>query len=168
MASDTGAHNACPEYEALLEDYLSGGLSGAEAQRVAAHVESCAACGDAWQSALMSAALFRTATGTPDPGPAFPRTVMARIRAAEDQRGSERGGFWQPFVSFGWRFALTASLALGLLLTYDAGWGRRSQPNTPTARPIVVRDLFLPDPVSTPANGDETLMMVAESGHGNH
>lgn len=164
----SGAKNACPEYELRLEEYFHGELSGAEAQRVAAHMESCAACADAWQSALMSASLFRAVDRAGDPGPAFSRTVMARIRATEEQRGAERGGFWQPFVSLGWRFALTASLALGLLLTYDAGWGRHSQPNAAAARPIVVRDLFLPDPVSTPANGDETLMMVAESGHGNH
>ena len=168
MATDTGAKKACPEYELLLEDYLNGDLQGAEAQRAAAHIASCALCADAWQGAVMSAALFRAAASSPDPGPAFSRTVMARIRAADEERGSERGSFWQPFVSFGWRFALTAGLALGLLLTYDAGWSKRPQPNTPSARPIVVRDLFLPDPVSTPANGDEALMMVAESNHGNH
>ncbi|MGA9631621.1 MAG: hypothetical protein WBQ63_09380, partial [Candidatus Acidiferrales bacterium] len=85
----------------------------------------------------------------------------------EVERGAERVGFWQPFVSFGWRFAVTATLALGLLVTYDAGWGRHPQPNAPTARPIV-RDLFTPDPVNTPANGDEALIMVAETNHGNH
>ena len=168
MATDTGARNACSEFELLLEDYLSGELSGDEAQRVAAHVGSCAVCSDAWHGAVMSTALLRAAAGSPDPGPAFARTVMARIRAAEEDRRAERGGFWQPFVSFGWRFAVTASLALGLLLTYDAGWARHSQPNTTAARPIVVRDLFLPDPVSAPTTGDETLMMVAESNHGNH
>lgn len=168
MATDTGArHAACPEYELLLENYLNGELEGAEAQRAASHVELCAACAEAWQSAVMSAALLRAAAGAEDPGPAFSRIVMARIRAMEEERSSERGSFWQPFVSLGWRFAVTATLALGLLITYDAGWASRSQPNTVAARPIV-RDLFTPDPVNTPANGDEALIMVAETNHGNH
>jgi len=168
MATDAGArYAACPEYELLLEDYLNRELTGAEAQRAAAHVESCAACAEAWKSAAMGAALLRAAAGADDPGPPFSRVVMARIRAAEEERSAERGSFWQTFVSFGWRFAVTATLALGLLVTYDAGWGRRSQPNATTVRPIV-RDLFTPDPVNMPANGDEALIMVAESNHGNH
>jgi anti-sigma factor RsiW len=168
MATDNGArHAACPEHELLLEDYLNGELTGAEARRATAHVESCTACADAWESAVTSTALLRAAAGAEDPGPAFSRVVMARIRAAEEERSAERVSFWQPFVSLGWRFALTATLALGLLLTYDAGWGKRSQPNTAQARPIV-RDLFTPDPVNAPANGDEALMMVAETNHGNH
>ncbi len=168
MATDAGArYAACPEYELLLEDYLNGDLAGAEAQRAAAHVESCAACAEAWNSAVMGTALLRAAAGAGDPGPAFSRVVTARIRAAEEERSAERGSFWQPFVSFGWRFAVTATLALGLLVTYDAGWGRRPQPNVVAARPIV-RDLFSPDPVNTPRNGDEALIMVAETNHGNH
>jgi anti-sigma factor RsiW len=168
MATDAGArYAACPEYELLLEDYLSGELTGAEAQRTAAHMESCVACAEAWNSAVMGTVLLRAAASADGPGPAFSRAVTVRIRAAEEERSAERGGFWQPFVSFGWRFAVTATLAVGLLVTYDAGWGRRPQPNTLAARPIV-RDLFTPDPVNMPANGDEALIMVAESSHGNH
>jgi anti-sigma factor RsiW len=167
MATDTGAGNAaCPEYELLLEDYLNGELAGAEAQRVAAHLASCAACAGAWEGAVASTALLRAAAKAEGPRPAFSRAVMARIRG-EEQRSAERGGFWQPFVSFGWRFAVTATLAVAMLATYDAGWGRRPQPNTTAARPIM-RDLFTPDPVNMPANGDEALIMVAETNHGNH
>jgi hypothetical protein len=90
---------------------------------------------------------------------------MARIRAAEEQRTSERAGFWQPFVWLGWRFALTATLALAVLVTYDARWQKHPQPDLASARPIV-RDLFSPDPARTlPASGDETLMMVADTSH---
>ena len=92
---------ACPAYEPMLEDYLNGDLAGAEAQRAAAHVESCAACAEAWNSAVMGTALLRAAAGAGDPGPAFSRVVTARIRAAEEERSAERGSFWQPFVSFG-------------------------------------------------------------------
>jgi anti-sigma factor RsiW len=168
MATDTGAGYAtCPEYELLLEDYLNEELTGAEAQRAAAHVESCAVCAEAWKSAVMGTALLRAAADADDPGPAFSRVVMARIRATEEERSVERGSFWQPFVSFGWRFAVTATVALGLLVTYDAGWGRRPQPSAVTTR-LIVRDLFTPEPVNTPANGDEALIMVAETNHGNH
>jgi anti-sigma factor RsiW len=168
MTTDNGArHAACPEYELLLEDYLNGELQGVEAQRAEAHVKSCAACAEAWEQAVAGTALLQAAAATNDPGPAFSRMVMARVRAADEERSAERGGFWQPFVSLGWRFALTATLALGLLVSYDAGWGKRSQPNAPDARPIV-RDLFTPDPVNAPANVDEALMMVAETNHGNH
>ncbi|HTZ99512.1 MAG TPA: zf-HC2 domain-containing protein [Candidatus Aquilonibacter sp.] len=168
METDTGArYAACPEYELLLEDFLNGALTGAEAQRVEAHLKACAQCCEAWESAMMGASLLRAAAAAGDPGPAFSRVVMARIRAAAEEGATERSSFWQPFVSFGWRFAVTATLALGLLVTYDAGWGRHLQPNVDVARPIV-RDLFIPEPVNTPANGDEALIMVAEANHGNH
>jgi anti-sigma factor RsiW len=168
MARDIGARNAaCPEFELLLENYLNGELSGAEAKRVAEHLSSCAACAAAWDAAVASTALLRAAAKAGDPGPAFSRVVMARIQTAEEERRIERGGFWQPFVSFGWRFAVTATLAVAMLATYDARWGSRPQPNAAAVRPIV-RDLFQPDPVNMPANGDEALIMVAETNHGNH
>ncbi len=41
---------------------------------------------------------------------------MARIRMETER--AERTGFWQPFVTFAWRFAATAMVALVILLTY--------------------------------------------------
>lgn len=167
MATNLGSGSTvCSSYESLLEDYLNGALSGADDKRVAEHVETCAGCREALANAEASLRLLRAAGPAEDPGPGFARVVMARIRAAEQEGVTEGAGFWQPFVSFGWKFAVTATLALGLLVTYDAGWGKRPQPNALSARPTL-RDIFVQDRVITPANGDEALMMVAETGHGN-
>ena len=164
MAMDTELGNAaCSEYEALLEDYLNDELNAADAKRASEHWKNCAGCRAALEQAAESARLLRLAEPSADPGPAFARIVMARIRAAEQ----DRGVLWQPFVSLAWRVAATASLALALLVTYDAGWGHRPQPNADSTRLTGVSDLFSPDPANLPANGDEVLMMVAESNHGN-
>lgn len=169
MATDTDFRNtACPEYEALLEDYLDGELNGAAAKSAAEHWKTCAGCRGALERAATASRWLRAAALPPEPGPGFSRTVMARIRMAEEKGEAERAGFWQPFVSLGWRFAATATLALGILLTYAAHWGNRPQPNVAAVRPTEARDLFSPEPARTPASGDEVLIMVAENGHGNY
>jgi anti-sigma factor RsiW len=169
MATDTGFRNAaCPEYEALLEDYLNGELEGPTAINAAEHWRNCAGCREALEQAVAASRLVRAVALPPKPGPGFSRTVMTRILLAEEERKAERAGFWQPFVFLGWRFAATATLAVGILLTYAAGWGNRPQPNVPAARPTEARDIFAPEPMSAPASGDEVLMMVAENGHGSY
>lgn len=168
MATDTEFGNtSCTKYEALLEDYLDGALSTDAAKSAEQHWQSCEACRAALEQAALSVRLLRLAGPSDGPGPAFARTVMARIRAAEQDRATERSGFWQPVVRLCWRFAATATIVLGALVSYDAGWGHRSQPNGPTARLIGVSDIFAPDPVNAPANRDEVLMMVADTNHAN-
>lgn len=168
MATDTGFRNAaCADYEALLEDYLNGELDAAAARNAAEHWKNCAGCREALDRAKAASRWLRAAAFAPDPRPGFSRAVMARIRMAEDERTAARAGFWQPFVSLGWRFAATATLALAILLTYAARWGNAPQPNVAGARPIETRDLFSPEPARPPATGDEVLIMVAEKGHGN-
>ena len=162
------ASQACPKYEALLEDYLEGALAGAEAKSVAEHLGGCAGCSAAFAEAAASARLLRAASSAVGPSAEFTRAVMARTRAAEEERTAERASFWQPFVSFGWRLAATAALAVVVLATYMAGWGRRVQPNVAALRPTSVNDLFSPDPARSPATSDEVLMMLAEDDHGKH
>jgi len=159
---------ACTKYEALLEDYLDGLLTGDAAGNVADHLSGCAPCRAALADAAAAARLLSAASPTPGPGAAFSRTVMARIRAAEEERTAERAVFWQPFVSFGWRLAAAATLALIGLVTYEAGWGHRVQPNVLALRRTSVSDIFSPDPARSPATSDEVLMMLAENDHGNH
>jgi anti-sigma-K factor RskA len=168
MSTDTEFENkACMQYEALLEDYLGGELSAAEAQTAEQHWRNCAGCRDALEQASKSVHLLRLAGPSDGPGPAFARTVMARIRAvARDAAIPDRAGFWQPLVRLGWRFAATATVLLAVLVTYDAGWGRRAQRNMRDARLIGVSDIFAPDPVNPPASRDEVLMMEAETNHG--
>jgi len=161
------ATGACEQYEALLEDYINGDLSGADARSVADHWQTCAGCRSALQRAAAGARLLRAAEPSANPGPNFARMVMARIRAAEVDEAAGRTNFWQPFVSLGWRFAATASVALGLLVTYNAGWGRLSQPKIATARPIESIDILAPEPAPAPVNRDEVLMMVADNSHAN-
>jgi anti-sigma factor RsiW len=167
MSTDPGfSSKACSEYEAQLEDYVSGELDGAAADQAAAHWKSCAGCREALEQAATASRWLRAGAALPDAPPAFARTVMARIGKEEDERVA-RTGFWQPFVSLGWRFAATATLALGALLAYTARWGSQSQPNVAVARLTEARDLFSAEPARAPSNEDEALMMVAENNHGN-
>lgn len=166
MATETDFGNtACRDYEAVLEDYIGGALSAADARIAEQHWQNCASCRDALEQALPSVRMLRLVGPSDGPGPAFARTVMARIRAGEQDRSSERAGFWQPLVRLGWRFAAAATVVLCVLVSYDAGWGRRTQPNLTAVRLIGVSDIFAPDPANPPANRDEVLMMVAETNH---
>ncbi len=161
---------ACRGFEALLEDYLNGELAAAVAKRAAEHLKTCSACEAAFERSAAGARLLRAARpSAADPGPDFAHSVMARIRASEEERAAEGASFWQAFVSLGWRFAATAALALLALFTYDARWSRAAQPNAVALRPIDARDfLAAADPARTPASRDEALMMVAEDDHGSN
>jgi anti-sigma factor RsiW len=159
---------ACPQYEARLEDFVSGELSGADARDLTQHLKSCAGCSAALEDAAVSTRLLRLAEASPDPGPAFGRTVMARIRS-EQEVAREPRGFWQPFISLAWRFAATATLALALMVTYDVRWHQEgSVPGTASVRQGEVHDLFTTDADRVPTNRDDVLIMVAEENHGNN
>jgi anti-sigma factor RsiW len=161
------ANRACSEFEARLEDYLSGQLSGTEARQVAEHLEHCGACRGALEDATASVGLLRIVDRTPDPSPAFARTAMARIRA-DIAASEETRGFWQPFVSLAWRFAATVTVALAVMVSYDIV---RPHPKAPeatvaSARQLDARDMFTTDADRVPQSRDEVLVMVAEAGHG--
>lgn len=165
MATDPEAgHAECERHEPLLEDFLSGELSAADAQPSIEHLEKCSNCRGALDQAVMGARLLRAAEASADPGPGFARMVMARIRTSESEKAAVRANFWQPFVSLGWRFAATATLAVVGLVSYNVGWGHRVQPNVAVERPTQGTDIFS-EPARVPANGDEVLMMVADNGH---
>jgi predicted anti-sigma-YlaC factor YlaD len=160
------ASGACPEYEAKLEDHLNGELSGVEARNVAAHLRSCSACSGALKDAEASVRLLRMAEPAVEPGPAFARTVMARIQM--ERASSISLGMWQPFISFAWRLAATAALALALMVTYDVGRHQgQSDLTVASARGAEMRDLFTTDTDRVPVNRDDVLLMVAESNHAN-
>jgi|ERR1700675_1847291 len=159
---------ACTQYEPLLEDYLAGQLDGAGAKSVAEHARSCAACRSALDEAEAGSRFLRMAVPlldrADDPGPAFSRIVMARIRAEAGRR--EEKSIWQPFVSFGWRFAMSASLALALLIAYATA-SQPSNQNFALAQRAETRDLFS-DPSITPSTRGEVLIMVAEDKNAKH
>lgn len=161
---------ACPDYEVRLEDFLSGKLSGADKREVADHVQSCASCKAAMDDAEMTSRLLRLMQAAPDPGPAFSRIVMARIRTEEVARQSR--GFWQPFVSLAWRFAATAALAFVVMVTYDVTWHQSSSSSSavdlsgPVAQQAQVPDMFTTDVNAVPGNRDDMFMPVSETENG--
>jgi hypothetical protein len=163
---------ACEQYEPLLGEYLSAELEAGSVRLVEWHVKMCANCRGALEAASEGARLFH-AVGfvldpAPAPGPAFSRVVMARIGQERERRIAEGLNRLQPFVSFAWRFAATAMLALMLLLTYAVrGRGRSREVVGPIGQQTLA-DVFAPDPTTTPASQDEVLIMVAESTHGSH
>jgi len=158
MDSENG-RTACRKHEALLEDYLNEELSGAEAPSAIEHWQNCPVCSALLEDARLSRRLLRVAEPSPDPGPSFARLVMTRIRTVEHERVALRANFWQPFVSFGWRFLATATVALIVLVSYNARWGHDAQPNVVTVRPTeaMPMDILAPEPTTVAANGDEVL-----------
>jgi hypothetical protein len=160
--------SACPEYEALLEDSVSGEIGGADAVRLSEHLKSCSGCREAREHVAFTPRLLHLAEATADPGPGFSRNVMARIRTDSAVR-TERG-FWQPLVSMGWRFAATATLALAVLVAYDTTSHAKQTPqHSPTLEASSrIPDMFTPDPARVPSSRDEVLMMVAEDEHAKH
>jgi anti-sigma factor RsiW len=156
----------CSKLEARLEDYLGGQLSGADAKEVAEHLKQCESCSAALEDAQASVRLLQFAERAPQPGPGFPRIVMARIRTELDAARDGRG-VWQLFVSLAWRFAATATLTLALMVTYDVVHRRQPQPNMTIARSGELRDMFTSDADRVPTTRDDVLLMVAEKEHAN-
>src|SRR5271169_1291736 len=154
---------ACTEFEVALEDHFQGSLRGAEAASLAEHLQSCVGCRAALADAAASARLLAIAEPSPDPGPGFSRIVMARIR--QQLQASEGKSIWRPFVSVGWRFAVTASFALVLLVSFELG--RHSQWQSDQS---IVAENRMPEIVSErpslPANRDDVLLMMADTSHG--
>lgn len=167
MGADVNS-GACSEYEAKLEDYLSGQLPGAGAKAIAEHLARCSGCREAARNAAPAGRLFALADPTPDPGPGFARVTMARIRqgiAAEATKG-----VWQPFVALAWRFAATVAVALALTLSYATVRQHQAPAETAVAQARLndMRYMFTADPDRVPSSRDDVLIMVAEAKHGNH
>jgi hypothetical protein len=158
---------ACAEYEARLEDYVAGDAGGAVASDVAAHLKSCEGCRAAFDAATASTRFLRMATPlmdrAEDPGPGFARLVMARIRTEAVQRAQK--SIWRPVVTFAWRFAMTATVALALLVAYAS---QRSDQTASNMAQMRSGDLLSDpsDPLGPPTSRDDVLRMVAYTDHG--
>lgn len=162
-------NSPCREFEALFEDALAAEGGGEEARRAEEHAKVCEACRAAWDDARGATALLRLAAKAaepaPFPGPGFERVIMARIRSHRESE--EKSGIWQPLVFLASRLAISATLALGLLLAYDVTAHPVATANVAGMRAAQPGDL-LGDSVTLPANRDDVLMMVAENDHGKH
>jgi hypothetical protein len=161
---------ACRQYEQRLEEYLAGELDPLYTRSVDKHMAECADCRSAFENARDAARLFSIASPyferAPEPRPEFARLTMARIRVENDRHSAEGASLWQPFVSFAWRFAATAMLALMILLTYAVrGHGRSQKVVGPIGQQQQLPDVFAPDPTRVPANQEEVLLMLAEGNH---
>jgi predicted anti-sigma-YlaC factor YlaD len=171
MRTDTNLEaTACSQHEQRLAEYLAGELDPVYTRRVEQHMAECANCRSAFESARDAARLFSIAEPyferAPEPRPEFARLTMARIRVENDRRAAEGASLWQPFVSFAWRFAATAMLALMILLTYAVrGHGRSQKVVGVIGQQQQLPDVFAPDPTRTPANQEEVLLMLAEGNH---
>jgi anti-sigma factor RsiW len=163
MAIEFG-NSACSEYEALLEDSISGEIGGADAARLSQHLKQCAGCREALEFVSPSRRLLRLAVPVRDPGPGFARDVMARIRA--DREVNSEKSFWQPLIALGWRFAATATLAVAVLVAYDTTSHKQPDPTVGSMSATRMQDIFSPDPARMPASRDEVMMMVAENENG--
>jgi hypothetical protein len=98
-----------------------------------------------------------------DPGPGFARLVMARIRTEAVQRAQK--SIWRPVVTFAWRFAMTATVALALLVAYAS---QRSDQTASNMAQMRSGDLLSDpsDPLGPPTSRDDVLRMVAYTDHG--
>ena len=159
---------ACSEYEARLEDYSAGHLTGAEAKAVADHLARCGGCREAVEEGAKTARLLRLMEPTPDPGPGFARITMARIR--QEVAAEEGKGFWQPFVALAWRFAATVAVVLALGLSYEAVREHRAPAETTVAQARLndMRYMFTTEQDRVPSSRDDVLILVAEAKNGNH
>ncbi|MGH9756643.1 MAG: hypothetical protein ACRD4M_02810, partial [Candidatus Acidiferrales bacterium] len=114
-------NSPCREFEALFEDALGAESGGEEARRAEEHAKVCETCRTAWHDARGGTTLLRVAAQAAEPAPfpgwGYERVIMARIRA--HQINDEKTGLWQPLVFLASRLAISATLALGLLLAYD-------------------------------------------------
>jgi anti-sigma-K factor RskA len=161
-AENDFASCACPEYEAVLEDYLAGALENGASRKIAEHLKACAGCSSALADAAAASEMLRGVERVPDPGPSFTHMVMARVRTAESE---SRTSFWEPFVSMAWKFATTAALALVVMLAY-ATHGTTNSTNPAVATPAPqgeVQQLLMAGQSMVPATRSELVRMVTES-----
>ena len=154
----------CSKWRIGLEDCFRDDYADAEPGPVlSAHLMSCADCREAWQDALVSRRLMRTAvTSAVQPSGAFVTRVMSSIREAQDR---ERLSIWRPLELLASRFALAAAALLLVLSLYLAAFA----PTHPLFANRTQAEIgpSMPEPPAQPANQDETLMSLAEAPNGN-
>ena len=157
----------CEEYSQrldLLEDFLDGRLEvDAAAAAVTAHLERCASCREAVESARLAGVLLRAGLEpTAEPDGVFWTRVRAHLREEEGKQRVQE--FWPALEVLARRFALSSAAALLLLFGYlvDMEWQARSLPR---ARLAETREIF-PDSVRQPADHNEVLVSLAANGNG--
>ncbi|HKW88843.1 MAG TPA: zf-HC2 domain-containing protein [Candidatus Acidoferrales bacterium] len=160
---DENCVSRCKQSDAILEDYHSGELPRADAEKLVAHLSDCAACRDALEEARLSSRLVgKVFEPAEEPGPAFTHLVMAKINAAEAWMREQRN-FWRPFEAIAWRLAFSAALALVLLFGYGLRFGTStSAAPVPTPTAFAQPTESFTSPSAVPSSDDDVLLAIAE------
>ena len=126
----------CEEFAALLDSYVDGELSGEEAARMQAHLETCPGCRRYVDDALAIRAAFPEVEETEVPE-GFAEGVMAAVREAEARRsgGRRRVLYWRKVL-----LPLAACFVVVLVLRAVPGRGGGATPAMDTAAPAAVTD----------------------------
>jgi hypothetical protein len=154
----------CEGFEALLEDAVERVLSSEDAERLALHLRGCASCREALEEGRASKRLLQWGEPAAKASAGFARAVMARVREAQSRAGHE-AGLMQALVTFASRLAITATLALGVLVAYTA-----VAPPTETRQLATMsaedRSGLFTDPAQQVATRDGFLRTVVETSYG--
>ena len=161
MFSRTEARFGCPEYQASLEDGVREGDATVEPNSaLARHLQVCGDCREALSDALIASKLMRHARYPENAvSGAFVTRVMASIREAAEAAPS---AIWRPLELLASRMALVAAvvlLALSVYLREFAPARGAVALNAPAEVGAV-----MPEPPAQPADADEVLMSLADSG----
>lgn len=161
MFSPTNARFGCPEYQASLEEVLRDGEVCVEPNSaLALHLQGCADCRQALNDALTASKLMRHAR-YPEyaSSPAFVTRVMATIREATQAAPS---AIWRPLEILASRMALVAAVLLLALSVYLREFSPVRGAMALNA-PVEI-GAGLPEPPAPPADADEVLMSLADTG----
>jgi hypothetical protein len=161
MFSRTDARFGCPEYQASLEEVVREGEATIEPNSALdRHLQACDDCRQALSDALIASKLMRHARYPEHAvSGAFVTRVMASIREAAEAAPS---AIWRPLELLASRMALVAAvvlLALSVYLREFAPARSAAVVNTPAEVGAV-----MPEPPAQPADADEVLMSLADSG----
>jgi predicted anti-sigma-YlaC factor YlaD len=161
MFSRRDARFGCPEYQASLEDMVREGEGTAEPNSpFERHLRGCADCRQALNDALLASRLMRHARYPEHASsPAFVTRVMASIREAAQEAPS---ALWRPLELLASRMALIAAVVLLALSVYL----REFVPARGSAGINASTEIGagMPEPPQQPADADEVLMSLADSG----
>lgn len=109
----------CEKFAALLDPYVDGELSGEEAARVRAHLESCPGCQAYADGALAIRAAFPEIRETAVPA-GFVQGVMAVVRAEEARGRTRKNRRWKQIL-----LPLAACFAVAVVLRTIPGVGNQ-------------------------------------------
>jgi anti-sigma factor RsiW len=155
----------CADFRTLLEGFSRGELTRESTAAIERHVAECVWCRESVNDAKACSAMMRDGyPPIPEPGPRFTQEVMAQVREMEECRGRERIA-WRPLQLLAGRLALSAALALGVLLAYVFRPGF-ALPPTALGGTLSVTTEIVGDAVQQPASGDDVLLAIAERDHG--